>query len=269
MGAASTFRTYFHGAGPARLYVEEQGEGPLLVCLHGLGGGAYFFRGLGHRLKDRYRVLAIDLPGTGQSRSPGTKPFSLEACADALLDILSSHQPGSVSVLGHSMGTIIALLANAKAPGSMRSMIFAGGLPQPTERIRSRLSARAEKIRSKGMSGIGTEAAAGVFSPITQSSQPETVALFAALLDAHPAESYLESLEALIGSSAWSVLPSARLPCFTITGMEDSYAPPEEVRRFGAQLPDWRSSAELGGCGHMPFFENGEAFAAEVAGFLK
>ena len=269
MYAPSAVRAYFRETEAGRLYVEEQGDGPLLICLHGLGGGAYFFRGLGHRLKNRFRVLAFDLPGTGQSRAPGSKPFSLQACGSALLEILASQDPGTVSVLGHSMGTIIALLANAEAAGRLRSMIFANGLPQVTETITARLLARAGRIRSLGMAGMGTEAAAGVFSAQSQSSRPETVALFAAMLDAHPAQAYLECLDALIQASAWNVLPRVQVPCFTITGSEDSYAPPAEVKRFGAQLPDWRSLAELRGCGHMPFFENAEEFAFEIAGFLK
>ena len=42
--------------------VEDTGTGPAVLALHGLGGGAYFFRGLAERLQPGYRVVSVDLP---------------------------------------------------------------------------------------------------------------------------------------------------------------------------------------------------------------
>lgn len=266
-------------SGPLRL--EEIGSGHTLICLHGLGGGAYFFSGLGHRLKDRFRVVAFDLPGTGRNRVPvpdsafptitGLKSFTtftMRSCVATLAGLLKSHEPGTVSVLGHSLGTIIALLAEQAAPGRLRSMIFVGGLPTVTRTIRERLGARAERIRKTGMAGIGAEAVAGIFSRRFLASNPETVALFASRLEANQPDEYLGCLEELLRADATPALGKINLPCLALTGTEDQYAPPEAVIRFGTGLSNPATYLELQACGHMPFLENPEAFAQEIGRFL-
>lgn len=267
--AASPWRCEFVQTRAARLYVETQGDGPLLICLHGLGGGAYFFRGLGQRLSHQFRVLAFDMPGSGHSREPDSPAFSIQGCVDALLDLIASQPSGKVSVLGHSMGTLVTLLAIAQAPQAMHSALFAGGLPQPIEMIRHRLAGRAEKIKAQGrIVGIGQEASSGVFSVKSRKTKPEAVALFAALLDAQPADIYVQCLEALIHASAWPVVDKVALPTLTMTGSEDPYAPPAEARRMAEAFRLPSRYVEFPDCGHMPFFECPEVFAEEIRSFL-
>ena len=96
-------------AGGTRVYVEEWGSGPVLVCLHGLGGGAHFFATLGTALQDRYRTIAPDLPGAGFS--PPLSQFSFDALADVVVDLVERTGGCAQAIVGHSMGTIVALEA--------------------------------------------------------------------------------------------------------------------------------------------------------------
>ena len=55
-----------------RIAVEEEGEGPAVVCVHGLGGSGNTWTPLMPALA-RHRVIRIDLPGSGRSqRAEGT-----------------------------------------------------------------------------------------------------------------------------------------------------------------------------------------------------
>ena len=49
-------------------------SGPLLICLHGLGGSTDTFTSLVPRLPDSYRIILIDVPGFGQSPPPTERP---------------------------------------------------------------------------------------------------------------------------------------------------------------------------------------------------
>ncbi len=69
------------------LRVDDTGHGPAVLALHGVGGGAYFFRGLAERLGP-YRVIAADLPGTGGSTSV-PDAFSLETWIADLGDLVA------------------------------------------------------------------------------------------------------------------------------------------------------------------------------------
>lgn len=251
---------------PNPLKVVSLGNGPALLCLHGVGGNAHWFQGLAQRLQDRFRVLALDLPGTGANRE-GHAPFSIERAADALAQWLAAHETSPVALLGHSMGTIIGLRLAARM--RLHSLLCVGGLPAVTPANHKRLSERAALIRAQGMSGLAWRVAQGNFSKATVSQRPEIAALFGGLWESQSAESYLEGLDSLLAADAGPFLPHADMPCLVLRGVEDGYAPAEESRRFAASLPGPVRFVELEACAHMAFLEAPEAFAAEIAGFLE
>ena len=250
------------------LIVESEGSGHAILCMHGLGGGAHWFKGLALRLRARYRILSLDLPGTGANRA-GHAPYSIEHVVETLSGYLAG-EPGPVSLLGHSMGTILALKINAALPGRISSLISVGGLPAVTNAMRKRLSDRRDEIlRTGSMAGIGWRAAEGVFAKATLKRDPEILALYARQFESHDPHIYVECLEALLASSAEDVLGMARLPCLVLGGSEDAYAPPAEVTRFAGALPGPMRRIELNDCGHMPFLEYPALFSNWIAEFLK
>lgn len=92
-----------------RLHLREYGEGPLLVCLHGVGDSGLEFRRLAERLPGR-RVLAPDLRGHGDSeREP---PWRLEQHVEDVLETVGTEPR---DWLGHSFGGRLCLeIANAR-----------------------------------------------------------------------------------------------------------------------------------------------------------
>lgn len=248
------------------LRVEKSGTGAVLLCLHGLGGGSHWFRGLARCLEDRHRVVSLDLPGTGANRE-GNDPFSIPRCVAAVHEILEEEQ-GPVALLGHSLGTLLALKACVEAPARIASLLLVCGLPSVTAAIRTRLSARREIILRQGMAGLGWTVAEGVFSQQSLRAAPETAALFARLVEAYPPAAYVETLDALLGASAEDTLDKVEVPCLVLTGGEDAYTPPAETRRFADALRGPVRRVVLEGCGHMPFLETPDRFAREVADFL-
>ncbi len=249
------------------MHVEEHGTGPCLICLHGLGGGAWFFRDLGKRLGDRYRIVAPDLPGTGQSRSAG-RPFSLEACRDALVCLIEEErQPPSV--LGHSLGTMVALMANALDPKRISRLIFCGGLPRPLPAIRAKLQDRANRIRALGMHGIPDEIAAGVLSSRSRQHSAGLSGIFSHLTREEETSAYLEGISALVSGTAEYAVPMVSSPCLVITGEEDAYAPPDSARAFASSLPSANTCEVMPGCGHLAFLEEPAGFAERLGSFLR
>ena len=72
-------------------------------------------------------VLALDLPGHGQSAGPVLP--SVEATADWLLALLAAagvRQPGQVTLVGHSMGSLIGLEAAARQPALVGRLVMVG-----------------------------------------------------------------------------------------------------------------------------------------------
>ena len=251
------------------LRIEEDGKGPPILCLHGVGGTGAWFKGLSLRLKDRFRVIALDLPGTGANRQ-GHAPFSIERATDALAEWLAARETAPVAILGHSLGTIIGLrlAAHPLMRARLNSLLCVGGLPAVTPASHKRLSERAALIRAQGMAGLAWRVAEGNFSKTTLSQRPEIASLFGSLWESQSAEAYLEGVDSLLAADAGPCVAQAALPCLVLRGAEDGYAPAEESRRFAATLPGPVRFVELEGCAHMAFLEAPEAFAAAIADFL-
>ena len=88
----------------------EAGVGPPLVCLHGLGGTkASFLPTLAALAPEGNRVIAIDLPGFGDSDKPHAAPFDAPWYADVVTGVLDAFELETASFAGNSMGGRIAL----------------------------------------------------------------------------------------------------------------------------------------------------------------
>jgi pimeloyl-ACP methyl ester carboxylesterase len=250
------------------LYCERCGHGPRVLALHGVGGGAYFFSGLAARLADRYEVVAADLPGTG--RSAWSSPvFTLDDWVEGLGSILNERDAPPAFLVGHSLGTILALELWRRWPSRIRGVVFVGGLPRPRDMSRERLLVRVAAVRATGsLVGRGMEVAAGVFSRRTLETKPEVVSLFARLLESQDVEAYAKSLELLVAADASDVVPTVTAPCASISGAEDQYAPPDAVATFLRALQVPPTSVVLPDVGHLPFFEAPEVFATALSRIL-
>jgi pimeloyl-ACP methyl ester carboxylesterase len=95
----------------ARIHYLDEGSGPALVLIHGLGGQMHnFTHSLLDRLKHNHRVVILDRPGCGYSTRPRNASAALGAQAKTiagLIDKLGLERP---LVVGHSLGGAIALM---------------------------------------------------------------------------------------------------------------------------------------------------------------
>jgi 3-oxoadipate enol-lactonase len=266
----------FVEVGTARLYLEVRGAAgaPVLLCLHGLGGGTHFFGALGVHLGDQCRTIAIDLPGSGSSpglpggSSPG---FSFDAVADLLVSLArTEHARGpALYLLGHSMGAILALEMIRRSPELAAGLVIVGGLPEALPTARQRIRDRIAVIGERGMAAVSGDAVVANFSTRTQADRPELTACFAKLFAGQDAGAYAATASALAAWSARELPPLERVACLAITGEEDRYAPPDAVRAFARTLPAATRVEIMPDCGHLPFLERPAAFAEIVSAFLR
>ncbi|XP_057450129.1 uncharacterized protein LOC130741296 [Lotus japonicus] len=92
-------------------------EGPVVFCLHGGGYSGLSFAVSASRIKEKARVVAMDLRGHGKSLTDNDFDLSIETmCNDALAVIkeLYGDSPPAIILVGHSMGGSIAVHVAAK-----------------------------------------------------------------------------------------------------------------------------------------------------------
>jgi protein phosphatase methylesterase 1 len=102
----STFHVYSAGT-----------EGPVIFCLHGGGYSGLSFALAAGKLKQKVRVVAMDLRGHGNSQTDDETDISIERlCEDvlAVIKTLYGHDPPAIVLVGHSMGGSIAVHLAAK-----------------------------------------------------------------------------------------------------------------------------------------------------------
>lgn len=104
---------YFSDAGPR--------DAPALLFLHGFLGSSQDWQPVIDRLKDRYRCLAIDLPGHGRSihLSPASYTFPV-----LVNEMLTLAWPAQIILIGYSMGGRVALALAAQAPQRFKAVFI-------------------------------------------------------------------------------------------------------------------------------------------------
>jgi pimeloyl-ACP methyl ester carboxylesterase len=119
------------------LYAQERGQGAPILLLHGLGGSTYSWRHVAPVLARTHRVIALDLKGFGQSDKAFDTAYSAHDQAQLVIQFLQQRNLRHVTVIGHSFGGQVALLAalalKTADPTRIRQLVLIDtpALPQP------------------------------------------------------------------------------------------------------------------------------------------
>jgi magnesium chelatase accessory protein len=98
----------FVDEGGYRWHVQEAGAGPVCLLLHGTGAATHSWRDLLPLLARQYRVIAIDLPGHGFTKTNAARKVTLEGMAQSVGLLLDEMQLRPDLIIGHSAGAAIA-----------------------------------------------------------------------------------------------------------------------------------------------------------------
>lgn len=118
----------FVRSGRIEWHVQEMGAGPVALLIHGTGAATHSWRGVMPLLAQRYRVIAIDLPGHGFTRGRPAGGLSIEAMRDALAALMAAMEIEPEVMIGHSAGAALALAESGARP---RAIIGTGAALTP------------------------------------------------------------------------------------------------------------------------------------------
>ena len=108
----------------ASLSILRAGAGEPLMCIHGLGGTKASFLPTVGALADRHRVIALDLPGFGESDKPITAPYDAPYFARSVTSLMDALEIDSAHVVGNSLGGRVAIEMGLLDPDRVRSLVL-------------------------------------------------------------------------------------------------------------------------------------------------
>ena len=260
--------------GRKMLYYKKSGKegGKPLVCVHGLGATSGYYEPLEHLLTAEYECHTFDLEGHGLSPTRADSELSIASFAQDL-DAVVQHASiqGGITLVGHSLGCLIALKWASENAEKIEKLILMGPPPSPFPEMGAKNNyARARTVREKGMCGVVDGILANGTSPRTQKERPWSAAAVRASLMGQDAEGYAKACMALAGSSKDTIqvdgLKGKKI--LLLTGSDDKVTPEAASKAWAEKLGDAAEVRVVEGVGHMHLFEDTEGVRKEVGDFL-
>ena len=244
------------------------GGGPTVLMLHGIGGGHLSFAPQVETLASSgYRAVAWDMPGYGHSAP--IEPYTFKGLAQSCIALIESLRCGDVTLVGHSMGGMVAQEVVARRPELVGKLVLAGTSPSfgkpDGEWQRSFVAERTAPLDA-GLSMA--ELAARLVPEMTgPQALPEGLKLATHCMSLVNPSTYRRALEALVTFDRRANLPNIAVPTLLIAGEHDRNAPPAVMKKMAGSIP--RSTyIELAGVGHLQNLEAPDDFDGLVLNFL-
>jgi pimeloyl-ACP methyl ester carboxylesterase len=243
------------------------GQGDPVVCIHGLGATKASFLTTIAALSEDYRVIAIDLPGFGDSDKPIDADYDAPFFAEAVVGVLDALEIRKARLVGNSMGGRVAIETGLLYPDRVQSMVLLApalawlrdrrwrwllrgplpklGLIQPAPRVITE-----PLVRGLVPGGREGWTAAGIDEFLRSFLTPRgRVAFYESARNIYMDEPHGEQ-------GLWTRMESLSPPALFVWGEQDTLVPIGFRKHVDRVLPA-AEHLELG-CGHVPQMEEPE-----------
>ncbi|HKB59004.1 MAG TPA: pimeloyl-ACP methyl ester esterase BioH [Gallionellaceae bacterium] len=253
------------------LHVETRGAGKPVVLLHGWGMHGGVWQDVAGPLAQALEVHTVDLPGHGHGARGALAEFTLDGVADAL----AARFPVPVTVVGWSLGGMIAQRWAVRAPETVAQLVLVASTPCFANRAdwhngmpADALALFAEELERDFATTLRRFAALQVRGA---EGERETLTALRDRLFARgePDPAALRGgLEILRDADLRPALGALAQPALVIAGGRDRLTPPQASRYMAQALPRARL-VEIAGAAHAPFLSHRDAFVDALLEFMK
>jgi 3-oxoadipate enol-lactonase len=243
----------------------SKGQGPPVVFVHGLGGSLHYWHGVIEDLAAHHHCVALDLRGHG--RTDVTKgQLSIETWAQDVEALLSALELPAVTLVGHSMGSLIAQQLAVTKPELVDHLVLVGGISWFEPPAKKAYEERAEQVERDGLDDIVDDWLAGALAPRTHGKLPQLVGLLRDLALRNDPKSYAKACRAMV---AMPKIPRERIgqPTLLVVGNHDRSTPIAMTEELHAEIPVSRVRV-IPAASHWLALEQPDALAAAILEFL-
>lgn len=248
------------------IHHEVQGEGPAIVFVHGLGATSNVWHAQRLTLSKQYRVIVYDRSGSGRSQQ-SSAGYSVAAWTEELAGLLDHLAVPSALVVGHSVGSTIALRFAARYSSRIKALVLAGGESELSNEARQILTERARTIEAHGLCAVVDSWLAGVLSAATREANPALAGLVREMFLANDARTYALHCLALCDGAVPSDQGSIDCPTLLTVGDQDLVTPLSWQRQIAAGITGSRIRI-IPNTAHMTMLESPAVFNTVLLEFL-
>lgn len=248
---------------------------PTLVLIHGLGLTSQVWVALIELLRPNCSVLAVDVPGYGDSPKGGDE-LTIDSVAQRIADLIDSKRMQDIILIGHSMGGFIALKLASRLTSSLRHIVLLDStLWRAYRLIRTplRLALRYPRIlvslgaaaagaflpyapalaRFLGRTKIGRQLALWPFVHRPSRLVPDVAeSIFEDMRPGQPLRALQRSTRAF---DLASLLSDLDVPLTAIAGANDGMIAAMDVRFYEEHANVLMKNITIQACGHWPMVE--------------
>lgn len=279
-------RAFALGADGTKLFYGIRGQGPNLALLDGIGCDGWAWNHIQPHLAEGHRVLHAHFRGHGRS-GPLVDPAANDilSLADDVVRVLAAAQMERAVLLGHSMGTQVALEVYRRAPERVHGLVLICGsygrithtfhgndwlhraLPKLIEQVQKHKAvARALWGRLPPQLSFKIAGWLGEIDGVALAG--EDFRKYVEHLSDVDLDLYLGMLQKAGEHSAEDLLPNVRVPTLVIAAERDTFTPVDVCRPLAELIPGARY-LELAGASHAAPLERAPAINQAIDAFLR
>jgi pimeloyl-ACP methyl ester carboxylesterase len=245
----------------ARIHYKSYGKGrEALVLIHGWSCNMDYWRDSIPAFAKRSRVIAIDLPGHGQSDKPEAA-YSMDLFARAVDAVLRDAKVERAVLVGHSMGTPVARQFYRKYPQKTLGIVIVDGPLRPFG-DKKMLDGFIAGFRGPNYKQTGLQMFAGMEGPNLSAELKERIQ--ASFLNT-PQHVLVSAMEGMADESIWGP-DKINVPVLAIMARSPFYAP--DTEQFYHSMAPNLDFQIWEGVGHFLMMEKPNEFNQAVIAFL-
>lgn len=252
-----------------RIHFSDHGKGAVIMLVHGYLETSEIWESFARRLSERFRVIAVDLPGHGKSTSE-EKILSTELMASILAKLISDLNIKKVFLTGHSLGGYVTLAFAELFPDLLTGYCLLHSHPfsDDDEKLEKR---RIEiKLVEEGKKNLFIPfAISKLYATVTLDKFSKAVERSKKIASTISAETIIAVLKGMMARpDRLSVLESAEIPHLWILGAQDNLINCETIQSK-VRIPSNSKVVVLQNSGHMGFIEEESLSASAIESFIQ
>jgi 3-oxoadipate enol-lactonase len=257
--------------GGAQLYYEIHTDGaddrrPWLILSHSLACNTGMWAPQIAEFRSRYRILAFDTRGHGQSDAP-PGPYTMDLLAADLDSLLGALQISRAHFVGLSMGGMIGQTYALAHPDVFTSLTLADTTSRWPPEARQVFAERSQTALAQGMGPLVEATLGRWFTPPFHRSNPADVARVGDMIRATPVAGYVGCSDAIPRIDTTQRLRDIRCPILVICGKDDPGTPVAMSRVIHENAPG-SELVVIESAAHLSNLEQPRLFNDALARFL-